>query len=124
MFVLVLILVCLIFAMIKPWLRHQRANRSLDILKSYVDQGKEPPAILLQTLQVAHQDDGLSRIRGPRGWTSIFLFAGLAAAFTFMASRDSWDEGHIFIAIIMGGVALGSLVTKLATKHDDRIPPP
>ena len=34
------------------WSRHSRANRALDIIKSYADQGKEPPPELLKNLWV------------------------------------------------------------------------
>jgi hypothetical protein len=37
--------------MARLWSRHSRANRALDIVKSYADQGKDPPPELLKTLQ-------------------------------------------------------------------------
>jgi hypothetical protein len=122
----------MISSMVKLWSRHARANRALDLIKSYADQGKEPPTELLKSLQGTDQDDcyGRSRYRnrGPRGWVSVFLFGGVAAAFLFLGLfpedgiRDH-ANGLFFVAIIMGALALGSLVTMLAGRRDDQSPP-
>ena len=41
----------MIFALAWGWSRHSRANRALDIIKTYADQGKEPPPELLKNLR-------------------------------------------------------------------------
>jgi hypothetical protein len=53
----------MIMALAWGWSRHNRANRALDILKTYADQGKEPPPELLKGLQ-----SGMDGGCGPYGW--------------------------------------------------------
>src|SRR6185503_14297993 len=73
--------------LIKNILRHIRAREALSVLKSYADQGKEPPAELVAVLRHPEQTDAQQR-RGDYkiwGWIPIFLFAGLTAGFVLMA---------------------------------------
>lgn len=104
------------YAMVRLWLRHSRVNRTLDIFKSYAEHGKEPPPELLAALKERHDLD-VHRHMGPEhGWKRFFLFAGLAAAFAFIAfvpndMTDGHEYAFIFVAIIMIGLALGGLVS-------------
>jgi hypothetical protein len=113
------------YAMVRLWLRHSRANRSLDILKSYAEQGKEPPAEVLAALKDRHDLDA-HRHRGPEhGWMRFCLFAGLAVAFAVVAFiPNDMSEGHefvfIFVAIIMVGLALGGLISALMKPRLDQ----
>ena len=71
----------------------QRANRTLDMIKSYADQGKEPPPELLQMLQPARTGSPTpttapAALSAPMRLDSGFLFARAGLAFrclTFMA---------------------------------------
>ena len=103
-------------AMVKLWLRHGRANRTLDVLKSYAEQGKEPPPELLAALQDRHEERDHRYGQREHGWIRFFLFTALAAAFSFVAFvSNDMTEGHefafIFVAIVMIGLALGGLVS-------------
>ena len=118
----------MIAAMAAQWSRHARANRALDIVKTYVDQGKEPPAELLAFLQCPGRPDweGGWRDRGwrygpHRYWRRTFLFAALAAVFAGMAF---WPDGElhyghhgmfgmVFVAAILGALALANLASAL-----------
>jgi len=85
------------------WSRHARANRTLDILKSYADQGKDPPPELLKNLQGGGWDGDCGP--GPYGWRygwryspqrllqRGFLFTALAVAF-FVLTFWNPDEGN------------------------------
>jgi hypothetical protein len=112
------------YAMVRLWLRHSRANRTLDILKSYAEQGKEPPAEVLTALKDRHDLDA-HRHSGPEhGWRHFYLFAGLAVAFGVVAFvPNEMSEGHelafVFVAIIMVGLALGGLVSALMKPRSD-----
>ena len=147
----------MVMGMMAIWSRHMRANRLVDLIKHYADQGKEPPPELLATLQKSYERPGQGwqgrnygdagnwgmgvrsyGYRGPWGWVSVFLFAGLAAGFVFMAWNIQGDlglaaiahggdmhvrnrvGGLIFVAFIMGGLAIGNLVAMLASRRDDR----
>jgi hypothetical protein len=112
------------------WSRHARANRALDIVKSYADQGKDPPPELLKSLQggmdgsCGWRDGWRDDWRG--GWRyspqrllhRTFVFTALAIAFGILAFRngDNFDHHHgygllipfvIFVALaISSGLSL------------------
>ncbi len=86
----------MIMALAWGWSRHNRANRALDILKTYADQGKEPPPELLKGLQ-----SGMDGGCGPYGWRYSpqrllqrgILFGALAIAFGFLTFWNNQDDG-------------------------------
>lgn len=113
-------------------LRHGRVNRTLDIVKSYADQGKDvPPEVLAALQDRGHWHHGYGHHHHHRGqekgWSHFFFFAALAVAFTTMAVLRGEDGDHrtafIFVAIIMVGLALSGLV-KALTHRNDTLPPP
>jgi len=117
--------------MTRALLRHERANRTLDIVKSYIDQGKDVPPELLAVLQ----DRGpFGPGRRPwrrdcdHGWSRFILFATLAVGFGTMAwlrvaTGENAYAGFIVLAIVMTGLALSSLVRALS-RQDPILPPP
>jgi hypothetical protein len=101
-------------AMLQTWTQHRRAQATLDLLKSYVDQGKEPPAALLETI--------LPQAATP-GWTyqplhfwlsALLLGAGAVgfAALTWLRSQqgDPDSANALFIAILLGAGAAACAV--------------
>lgn len=114
---LIIVVLGMGFGLAKTWLAHKRANRGLDILKSYVDQGKEPPPELMQYLR---RPAG-NRQGGPG--SSIFLtilFAGMAAAFTWVAINEG-DRDVYFVVIIMAALALGFLAKALVSTKQNHL---
>jgi hypothetical protein len=118
----------MVWGMIDLAARHKRARHGMDLIKSYVDQGKEPPPELLKFLDPKGNVYGESRQNGG-GWVAVFLFGSLATAFILFGVVQG--EGSLrnmmpffFVAIIMGGLCLGLLVMQLARKHDDDRKPP
>ena len=100
-------------ALAKLWLRHARANRTLDILKSYAEQGKEPSPELLAALQV-RPDEQRRQAHSEYLWIPVCLFAALAVAFASLAIfPNDLADGHkpafAFVTIVMIGLALGNL---------------
>ncbi|HET7084285.1 MAG TPA: hypothetical protein VFI23_05915 [Rhizomicrobium sp.] len=89
----------MICALAWGWSRHSRANRALDIIKSYADQGKDPPPELVKSLQ-AGMEGGCGRY----GWRHsperrlhrAILFTVLAIAFGAMSfwHMDDGDRWH------------------------------
>jgi hypothetical protein len=116
--------------MIKNFLRHARAREALQVLKSYAEQGKEPPAELVAVLRQpqASEDAAMAR-RNYRhySWIPVFLFGALSLGFAMMAVWPP-DRGipvviMPFISILMLGLCLGNLVAMNARKNQDRIDP-
>ena len=84
------------------WSRHARANRTLDIIKTYADQGKDPPPDLVKGLQ-GGMDGGWGCDR--RSWRYTYegrlhrtmMFAALAIVFAvlnFWHGGFDWDGHH------------------------------
>lgn len=135
-----IVLLAIGLAGFKAWLRHQRAQHGLEMIKSYVDQGKEPPPQLLEALQQPGPDRFAERWgRQPdRLWIPFFLFSGLSAGFVVMAifGTDQREAANfaertpfIFVSLTMAGLALGFLASLVAAKRrqqkadEQRIPP-
>jgi len=120
------------------WSRHKRANRALDIIKTYADQGKDPPPELLKSLQSRRGDySGWDRDwRG--GWRyaperllqRTFLFGALAIAFGILAFGDGGHRGFGLLIpfVIFVALALSSGLSLLMSRRDlppsDRDGPP
>jgi hypothetical protein len=87
----------MVMALVWGWQRHSRANRALDIIKSYADQGKDPPPELMKNLQ--NGPDGYcgwsgGRYSPERRLHRAFLFTALAIAFGVMNFWNYDDGGH------------------------------
>jgi hypothetical protein len=115
--------------LIKNWMRHNRAKEALSMLKSYADQGKEPPPELIAMLRQPEQAEmrkGGGMSFGTYGWIIVFLFAASACATALMAIFP--PDPMARIPMIMGaitcvGLALGFLAAMQAHKRQDRNPP-
>ena len=111
-----------IFGMITAWLhmnqRHDRTNKVLDMIKSYADQGKEPPPELMAALREANFGGAM---QSQPNWLPVFLFAGLAVGFGMFALWDGGDMRHnlpyLFVALVMAAMAIGSFFNKISKKR-------
>ena len=110
-------LAALALAAFAIWLRHRREIARLELLRTYVAQGKEPPAEIAQMLR----NGGLS-YRRDRDWRRAILLGSLAAAFAAIALLSSGvrpHHGFIIGAVILGALAVGSaLAGWLQRGHD------
>lgn len=97
----------------------KRARRTLDLIRSYVEQGKEPPPELLKLAQKTDDDwdmgfqTGPSSSSGgnPRAWTFV-TFAALAAGFAtgwWFVRGEDYAFAFLIVAVTMGVLALGAL---------------
>jgi hypothetical protein len=94
----------------------RRATRTMDLIKAYVDQGKDPPPELLQ-LAAAEATSGASSGMGRtptenRLWTFVTFAAlatGFGAGYWFMRAEE-WAFAFLIVAIVMGIMAFGALV--------------
>ncbi len=107
----------MIWSMVDLAGRHKRARHGMDLIKSYIDQGKEPPPELLKIL--SNKDDGKDCKSRGHSWTPVFLFAVLSAAFLWAAylpdmefePKQIWAL-HL-VAAVFCALCLGSLVNAL-----------
>lgn len=93
----------------------ERQQRSMiDLIKSYTDQGKEPPPELVklasQSLQADAQKQGSSN-SDSRAW-SFIVFAALSAGFGtgyYFVQAQDWAFAFLIVAVTMGVMAVGAL---------------
>lgn len=88
--------------------RHR--SETLKLIKTYADQGKEPPAALLEALR--SDEDRAYNCRGRRRgnhWTQVVVFGALAAAFGYFGYYG--EGGSVFISLAIGfGIAAAALL--------------
>ncbi len=90
------------------------------LIRTYTDQGKEPPPELLHLAAkgLRDEDDDASSSTPQsrrRGWVwTFFIFAGLAAGFAtgyaFASPTEDWAWVFLAVAVAMAVMALGALV--------------
>ncbi len=90
----------------------RRTNQTMDLIKSYVDQGKEPPPELLK-LAAQDSEGKPSQTAGEnRAWSFIVftaISAGLGTGYYFVQAED-WAFAFLIGAVIMGVMAVGALL--------------
>jgi hypothetical protein len=90
----------------------RRSNKTMDLIKSYVDQGKEPPAELLKLAMEDSDAESWSNNPGDnRAWSFIVftaLSAGLGAGYYFVRA-ESWAFALLIGAVVTGVMAVGAL---------------
>lgn len=113
------------------WLAYKRSQDRLDLLRSYTNQGKDPPPELIRALREEDEDDDEARF-GPLGrrasrrmrhrywayspywaWRTTVITGAVAAGFWFAseyADIPGIDWPFRLVAIIMTCVAAGHLV--------------
>jgi hypothetical protein len=103
-------------------LAYFRGRDAMRALKSYADQGREPPAELLRAVQgeppLDAHDHGWRARRscawGPYAvWSRVITCGALSAGLAYAASVDlvpAWREGFQIAAVVTGAIAVGSLL--------------
>ena len=120
-----------IFGGLGMLLNYRRSRDAMDIMKSYAEQGREPPAEILRAASGEGEADewrGRRWRRDCRGgllgeWRRVFIFGALATGFWFASWRSGGgpEEGFMIVAVIMGALAVGSLFFAiLATVWKDK----
>ena len=110
------------------WVRHQESRHLMEMIRVHTDQGKEPPASLVEMFKAqrggAYRGGACAngRYSEPyytyRLWRRFFLFGLLAAAFAAMTYwRDVWPHdgdhhwpGLLIAALVLGALALSNLM--------------
>jgi hypothetical protein len=115
---------------VRVWLRHQRARQALELLTSYAQQNREPPAEVLALLK-PDKRDGNPAYPAHKYWAGGIFFAAFSLAFLVLfAARLSDDDHHsqiglVFVAILMAGFSTAMLLLGwLTVRSKNTLPPP
>lgn len=97
----------------------RRQRDVMNVIKSYIDQGKEVPPELLRMAQADWQGE---QNHTPRqsNWWSFFTFAALAVGFSvgwWFIRAESWSFAFIVVAVTMGILAIGALFIAITTRR-------
>lgn len=93
----------------------RRVRSTIDLIKTYTDQGKEPPPELLKIVSNELQNSGEYDRGSDRNgglWTFI-VFAALAAGFGtgwYLTRGAGYEWAFLMITVTMGVLAFGSLI--------------
>jgi hypothetical protein len=118
-----------IFGMFSMWMAHRRHRDTIELMKTYAAQGKDPAEIAKAMNGAAFGPwggpwgggfYGRAWRRGPYWeWRRFIVFACLAGGFWFASQYAEWpgtEHAFVLVAIIMGVMAAGSfLFATLAT---------
>ena len=111
------------------FLRYQRQKAVLDLIRTYVENGREPPEGLLAQIETMDEGQadwmgiGQGLERTPTNyWSQVGLFAMMAAGFgiaSFMGV-DGGSGAFLIVAMTMAAVAVWALISALTQKRDGR----
>lgn len=98
-----------VFGMIQ---KDRRMRDTMTLIKSYIDQGKEPPAELLK-LATEGEEPGAAASQQHSGAWAFIVFAGVAAGFGtgyYLVRNEDWAFAFLIAAVAMGVMAAGALI--------------
>ena len=117
-------------SIMRVWLRHQRARQALELLTSYAQQNREPPAEVLALLRADKQDANPGN-PAHKYWAGGIFFAAFALAFlALMLGRVNGDDHHstmglVFVTILMAGFSAAMfLLGWLTVRSKNTLPHP
>ncbi len=105
-----------VISILRMWSNNRSHKFTLELLRTYASQGKEPPAEVLKTLEIGGRSCRGRRMGAHRCWSRVVVFASLALGFGTMAYLNragGTDHNDLLVAIIMGALALGFLLIAL-----------
>ncbi|MGD9815358.1 MAG: hypothetical protein AB7Q23_10870 [Hyphomonadaceae bacterium] len=112
----------MLIAVIGMFQAENRNRQVMKLIKSYVDQGKEPPPELLKMAAERsdyEMDMGTPTPRNSALWT-FFVFLALAAGFGvgyWWVRAEEWAFAFLIVAVTMGVLAVGSLIITLTQRR-------
>jgi hypothetical protein len=102
----------------------RQRSETLKLIKYYADQGKEPPAALLDTLRSdeSRAYDYTARTGHRRGnrWSKIVVFGALSAAFGYFGYYGGGGQVFVSLALGFGVAAVCLFVIALICTFKDR----
>lgn len=117
-----------VFGGLQSVIDYFRHKDTLKIIKTYADQGQQPPEALMKALEQPDYEDRRSRpyryrSQGERGNVfSVVLFGVMAAGFGYASFTDMYGAGDAFliVAFVMGALALASLASAVLAARNPR----
>lgn len=114
----------------QSWLRYRARQDALRLFQTYIEKGQTPPDDLMKAITGQDPTTGLNLDAGTGsrppsttnwGWYQTALFGALGGGFLYMSrSGILGDQGLadalLIVAVVMGAVALASLVYALTWK--------
>ncbi|WP_269516358.1 hypothetical protein [Brevundimonas subvibrioides] len=107
------------------FLRYRRQKAVLDLIRSYVENGREPPASLVSQIELVGDDasmtTGLRRGQTPANyWSLVGLFSMMAAGFSLASflGVDGGSGAFLIVALTMAAVAVWALICAVMKKRD------
>lgn len=95
----------------------RRAREAMGVIKSYVDQGKEPPQELVDLAAGGDDHRHVPRhSRGQSGAWSLVTFTALAVGFGvgyYVVRDEKFGFAFLIVALVMGVMALGAFLMLL-----------
>lgn len=109
------------------FLRYRRQKAVLDLIRSYVENGREPPASLLAQIESLDNAEG-GWVGNPRPgsrtptnyWSLVGLFGVMAAGFAIAAFMgvDGGSGAFVIVALTMAAVGVWALICAMMQKRD------
>lgn len=112
----------MVMAFVGMFQTEDRSRQVMKLIKSYLDQGKEPPPELLKMAQDRsdyEMDFGVPTQRSGGLW-SFFVFLALSAGFGvgyWWIREESYSFAFLIVAVTMGVLAVGSLIIALTQRR-------
>lgn len=113
--------------MMRAWLKHQRAQKALDLLATYAQQNREPPPEVLAQLRSGHEFERHGGNPTHGFLMGGIILAGIALAFLslYILQGDRSSIGLLFVVIVVSGLAASLFVRAWLVARDRRaLPPP
>ncbi len=98
----------------------RRSRDVMNVIKSYVDQGKEVPPELLRMAQSDWQAPANQPSQQQNNVWSFFTFAAIAAGFSvawWFTRAEVWSISFLVVAITFGVLAVGALFIAITSRR-------
>ena len=98
----------------------RRSRDVMNVIKSYVDQGKEVPPELLRMAQADWQPPVNQTSQQQNNVWSVFTFAAIASGFSvawWFTRAEVWSISFLVVAITFGVLALGALFIAVTSRR-------
>lgn len=97
----------------------RRTRQMMDLMKTYAEQGKDPPPELVRALnvQMAYNNDTNSSPTS-RWWTAL-VFTALAAAFavaTWYTKTEDYHWAFLMVTVLFSVFAVGAILIAVASR--------